>query len=394
MLDELQIDLNEFISQKVKDNIFSLEEEITELKKRNNTQAKELDIIRTERKKYENSLTLLTYIQRNFSNIKETTEEDEWHGSKKENQYNYIEKILLNIFNIKQEQNGWYCHRNDGTLVTHLAINYYHNKDIVINLLNVLLPENNSIYDNNTTYIISSIKNFKMPYDYDKQDILKFVKNPHRCTNGEYFGINKYWIDYGATKDKNTPYDLLMRNPHILDEDVFEIILEKLRCKNQYSEHYLLYVLPKYNHLLSKEHIELMGECLLNIPKTFFKYDTIKDFIITNILKFNNKTLDYLYQFIGIANYHEQIYWGCFPVEYQMKYLKDSKTIDILKMLTERNCKWTLEEQEKFLREYLNEKERKEKDWNDFDSCSENCKDKQCLEKPESSSLIAPVVSR
>lgn len=340
----LEIDLNEFVSKQISEKIGSLEKELINTRNKNSEQYKEIIALKKQVDNSKTALGLFDYLRDEFSKITESEHDDKgYYNSKHKNQFLFIEKILDNIFNIKKEAIGWYSIRNDGRLSAHLAVNFYSNKNIVIDLLKIIMVD----WSNE----VSFIKSFKMPFDYPKEDVIQYVKAPNYNTNGCIFGITPYWVEYGAGKT-NMPHDLIMKNPFILENDVFEILLKSIKGKT--SNYYYLFALPKYNKNISNEQLIALGECLIDIKTEVLNYDIVKEFITENLKNFNNKTLDFLYKLIQSDNQYNTLHWEKFPNEYQMRFLKEKPLNEVLKLLTNYNCTWTIEQKESFLKEYVN----------------------------------------
>lgn len=340
----LEIDLNEFASKQITKKIDGLEKELTNYRNINSEQYKEITALKKEVGNSKKALGLLDYLRDEFTKIKQSEEDSNgWFKSKQQNQFIFIDNILLNIFNIKKEADGWYCSRSDGKLAPHLAINFYSKKEVVIDLLKILMPD--------YSMEVSFIKSFKMPFDYSKEDVINYVENPKYNTNGCIFGISQYWIEYGSGKT-NMPHDLIMKNPFILEDDVFEVLLNSI--KKKVSNYPYLFALPKHNKNISKEQLVQLGECLTNIYTEVLNYNEVNTFISENLKYFNNKTLDFLYNLIKSDNQFKALHWEKFPTEYQMLFLKSKNLDEILKILTNYGCAWTIEQKESFLKEFTN----------------------------------------
>lgn len=344
MQDLLNIDLNELVTKEISEKISSLEQE-------NNRQS---EVIATQRneisslKKTVSNVQIVTgfwdHLRSEYSNITQgKVDKNGWFDSKQKNQFLFIEKTLSNFFNINKEQNGWLSSRSDGGLAVYLAVNFYTHKQEVINLLQVLKDD--------CSKEVEFIKSFKMPYDYDKSAVIRYVLEPNYNTNRCIFGISQYWIEGGAKKE-NVPHDLIMRNPFIVEPDVFAMIINSIN--KRVSNYYYLFALPLYNNHVSKEQIEQLGECLLKMGKSETDYDNVKSFISKFLLRFNNTTLDHLYARISNGNQFNTLHWENFPVEYQKRYLSTMDVQMVLKTLHDYSCKWTTEEKASFLKEYLN----------------------------------------
>jgi len=340
----LEIDLNEIASKQISEKISSLESDLSKARKTIASQKDEISVLTKKNESAKTAIYLLDYLRDAFSKIEKSEETDGgWFNSKQKNQFLFIESALLNIFHISKEANGWYSSRNDGSLCVHLAVNYYSKKDIVISLLQMIMP--------NCDKEVAFIRSFRMPYDYTKEEVISYVKSPNYNTNGVIYEIGQYWIERGASK-VNMPHSLIMQSPFITDDDVFQILLDTI--KKQGSNYYYLFALPVYNKSLTTEQIKAMGECIIKTPVSVLSYDPVKVFVANNLLSFSANTLDYLYGFSESDNQFRMFYWEKFPTEYQMKYLKSKNMEEVLKILTNYSCKWTIEQKKEFLKEYTN----------------------------------------
>lgn len=338
----LEINLNEIATKHISEKIEYLEKQLEDTRNKNIEQYNEIASLKKQVDNSKVALGLLDHLRDEFSKIKQSEERDGgWFDSKEKNQFVFIENVLLNIFNIKKEANGWYCHRYEGSLATHLAVNFYSNKDVVINLLKIFMKD--------SVKAVSFIDSFKMPFDYSKDEVIRYVKNPEYNTNGCIFGINQYWVERGAGKS-NMPHDLIMKNPFILNDDVFELLLNSIRKK--VANFYYLFALPKHNKNISKEQIVALGECLVSIGAASINQEDIKMFISDNLKNFNNNTLDFLYNLVRSDNQFNTLHWEKFPNEYQMRFLKSKKLDEVLRLITCYSCTWTTEQKEVFLREF------------------------------------------
>jgi len=347
MLELLNIDLNEIVSKEISEKITSLEEQLQDASKTISEQRKEISRLKTESSNTENTAHLFNKMREAFSNIKQGEKDTcGYYDSRQNNQFLFIEKILDSLFGIKKAYNGWYCSRDQGSLAVHLAVNYYDHKKEVMSLLQLLVPTDDA------TKAISFIKAFKMPYDYPKESVIDYVKAPKYNTNSAIFGVSEFWVGSGASPTVNMPHDLIMKNPYILEEDVFSMILDSIN--RNIPESYYLFALPIYNKNTSKNQISRLGECLIKLTQSRLGFDTVKDFISKFIHDFNHATLDFLYNFASDDNQFRLLNWQKFPVEYQMRYLK-SKDFDLInKILNNYDCKWSSDQKKTFLKEYLN----------------------------------------
>lgn len=338
----LQFDLNELVSKEIGLKIESLEKRLEQSQKIIQEKNTQICDLQKKVKKSETVLSIIDFLRTKYSEIKEGIhDKGDWYDSRAKLKFLFIEKIMLNFYGISKEANGWLSSRSCGSLAGYLAVNYYKNKQQVIDLLKVFGDDDKSV---------NFIESFKMPYDYPKEDAVNYVKDPKYNTNGCIFGISQYWVESGCGKS-NMPHSLIQMNPLILEDDVFSELINSINKK--VSNFYYLFGLPEYNRPSEKQ-IQLMGETLIDMPTKHFKEDTIKRFIKNNLCKFNDKTLDYLYGLTTAENQFSLLHWENFPTEYQMKYLNSLPFDKVWVTLNNYSCKWTTDDKEKFLKKYLN----------------------------------------
>lgn len=336
--DYLNIDLNDLVNKEIRERIEDLEKRIEQLWK----SIQEKDLLINNQKVLIDDNKLVTDLfwkfRQSFSGLKPTPKDSlGYEKTLVYHQFEFISNILENLFSIKKESN----YQDDTSLAINLAVNYYKNKETVINVLKLLMS--------NADRMTSVIESFKMPYDYSKDEVLKFVKNPQYNTNGVMFGINRYWTERGASKE-NMPYDLIMKHPNFLDADVFDQMLETIKTRNHNSEYF--FEITKYNKNITKEHISKIGNLFIDFK--FFNGDLICNFIKSNLDHFDRKTLDFFYTKITIDNQFKMLHWENFPVEYQQRFLMNKPFEEILKILNTYSCKWTIDQKEELLKKYFN----------------------------------------
>lgn len=340
----LEFDLNDIVSKQVSKKIEGLENRISQLQDKNIALTDKVLVAENKLNNVSSLSFLFDYLREEFSNIVATpkVKDDSYGKCKAYNQFMFIHNILLYIFNISPEYKGWYGQRAEGNLRAHLAVNYYSNKEILISLLKILKSD--------WQYDVKFIESFQMPFDYSKDKVINFVNSPKYNTNGCIQDISEYWINRGAGIE-NMPYSLMFKNPHILEEDVFTSLIETINRRRD-NYHYL-FALPVHNSQISKEQIERLGECLTKLVHEVFSYSDVELFIKNNFHNFNKTTLDYLATLVDFDNHYRNFHWERFPTEYQMRFLERKSFDEVLKILTNYSCKWTVEEKESFLTEYL-----------------------------------------
>lgn len=343
----LEIDLNEIANKQITKKIKALEKQVTDCNKTIDLQKYEIQHLKLVNNDSDIANSLLGKLRTAFSEITKSNDTDGgWYDSKQKNQFKFIEAILLNLFGIPKGLTGWQSSRSDGTLAGYLAVNYYNNKATVIELLKALMP--------NPDREISFIESFKMPFDYPKSDVVKYISAPQYNTNGCIFEISQYWVENGLKPHSNMPHGLIMKNPFILKDDVFSKLLESIDKK--VPNYFYLFSLPKYNVLASKKQIEQLGERIINLPKNIIEYDSVKEFVSKHLHDFNKKTIEYLYDKMVTDAQFNMWNWEKFPPEYQMRFLMSKPFEEILKLITGYNCKWSTEQKQSFLDKYLKNK--------------------------------------
>ena len=329
-MDYLDIDLNEIATKVIRKEISSLESTVKRLKKENNGQCSTINSLKKELTSAENFSFISASIVAQWAECKSVPEKCE-----------YIEKIMLWVFGIKKTY-SFYGDR--GGLLRNLAINYYHHKEELISVITMLdIKHSSSPYNFMAGSYIDSIKNFIMPCDWSKEQVLQYVKSPHYCTNGAIYGPGQYYFE----TDKNVPHDLIQANNYIIEPDVFDEVINTIKKKR--GEYIYLYTIPKYNDAISKDQIKRLGRTLIGC-KNFF--DITKGFVRKRMEIFDKETLEYFYLISSHGNQFNLFHWQNFPIEYQQRYLKERPILKILPIILDHNCKWTDEQKEEFLRGY------------------------------------------
>lgn len=347
MGDYVEIDLNDVVSKKVKSKIGALQSQIENLRNKVSKQSKTIEELKINLQESETFKVLSNKFKTEFNNLKPTKGEsgyiEESLGYK---QYVYIEKIMDTIFGIKAPH-GYLHLKRDWALWQNLAVNYYDHKNELFMVLDILMSgKSPSLHSK----VKTNIKSFIMPYEIPKSNVIAFLKGPRSNTNGITYGVTRYWLNSGLGM-ANVPHDLILKHPCILEDDVFEVACETI--KKMKGEWHSLFRMYQYNKL-PNDKIERLGELLVGIEKRYFAYDSINNFVRDCISYFNDKTLEYLFSLVVKSKNqsHKYIHWTTLPIKYQYKYLMDKNIEDVLMTLNKYDCNWTLEEKDKFLKEY------------------------------------------
>lgn len=337
----LDIDVNSMLTKAISKKIDEMESEISELSSRNAARLREIselkDKLAEQTNKFENAISLTESMRRAFSEIKESERrEGDWYDSKQKIQFLYICDIMLFLHNVRPACK-WQSSRNNGRLAPYLAVAFHEHKDDVITLLKILIKDSASI--------ASFISNFKMPYEYSQKEVIDFLKSPESCTKGSYFDERHFWIEYGAGK-KNVPYDLMLKNPHVVSKEVFPILIERIELG--YGESMYFYEVSRYNKNITSEQICEIGRTLIGLREK--QLELLKSFIFREIKHFDAETLEYLYQFIRNSKYNTWDFRN-FLVEQQQRFLMSLPFEAIYDIVKESG--WDMAQKETFLTKYF-----------------------------------------
>lgn len=336
----IELDINELVSKRVAEEIETLRSSLAKASKKINEQRREIAKLEETMGGISKFAGMLATLRTQFSFIKaDSPDSGGWYDSKAKKQFNFIADIMELVFGIRKTQE-WISTRGNGRLETYLAVAYYQHKEEITRLVEVLSPDHEKMN--------FFIRSFVMPYDYGKQAVVDYVSSPHYCTNAANFGVSSFWMDRGAGKE-NLPHDLIMRNNHIVEQDVFEILLETIRGGKSNSLY--LFALPKFNAQVSDTQIERLGECLINANTKHLQHDTVEKFVKNHMLKFNTKTLDFLYGMVTKDNKFRVLHWENFPREYQARFISSMPIDDALKVLTHYSCRLSPEDKVSLLLE-------------------------------------------
>lgn len=178
------------------------------------------------------------------------------------------------------------------------------------------------------------VKDFKMPYDYNEEEIDLFFNNlsERYICNGQIFGgnmgffwesINKHKANAKNILTKNTsfsnyvPWQLFLKNPLLVTDKYFNMIIKSLD-KNISNSHYF-FAIQKYQ-TLSEEQAKQMYKYL---PKGNL-YDIHKSFIENNkdIIRNNPELAEIFIDKIS-DNQFSTFYYLNYPLKMQKEYIKN-----------------------------------------------------------------------
>lgn len=344
----LGLDLNEIANKAIQEKINELEGEneslhnkLNELSKENHSLNNELDSTKEHNQQTLNIFEGFRKTYKELQPIQETR--DSYGESINRVRYKYIVQLMKLVYGVSTNHTDHF-----GGLATNLAVAFYNNKSELITILNLLnVDGEQSLFSSS---FVAKIRDFVMPYDYSKEKILEYVKNPKYNTNFCMRGIEAL-TQYGCI-----PHDIIQQSPFIADEDVFEELIQSIEKKR--GESYMLFEVYKNNRSITDKHIKVIGRYVLkNMPqsgRSSGMADSVKNFLKDNLPKLETDTIDKLFElYCSHDNQFKLLHWENFPIEYQYKYLLGKPFSEVLKITNNYSCKWTDEQKEEFYSQYF-----------------------------------------
>lgn len=232
----LKVDLNKYITKQIQGVIKQKDDYISTLCDRNNVLWSERDDLRREVDMLNDARVMIDRFKARWSSLQDG--------------YSKVEYIrnMLSLMGIKESNNKVEYDYNYN-IKTYLSYVFYDNQKVVGDVLLQMCDFN---------YQSSAIKdgiNITLGRDFSKAELLEsleFVCKSYTSVSAEHNQV--------SFKNNEFTLDEIFSNNHILDDDVFEFIIEKIRTR-KYNTHKLL-LLPKYCHNVSNEQINAMFEAL------------------------------------------------------------------------------------------------------------------------------------
>lgn len=344
----LGLDLNEIANKAIQEKINELEvankslhNKLNELSKENHSLNNELESIKEHNQQ---TLSVFEGFRKTYKDLEPVQGTRDSYG-KNINQvrYGYIVQLMKLVYGVSTNHTDHF-----GGLATNLAVAFYNNRPELISILNLLNADGDQFLFSGQ--VIAKIRDFVMPYDYSKEKILEYVKNPRYNTNFCMRGIEAL-TQYGCI-----PHDIIQQSPFIADEDIFEELIQSIEKKR--GESYMLFEVYKNNKSITDEHIRVIGRYVLeNLPqsgRSSDMSDSVKNFLKDNLTKLETDTVDKLFElYCSHDNQFKLLHWENFPIEYQYKYLLGKSFSEVLKITNNYSCKWTDEQKEEFYGQYF-----------------------------------------
>jgi hypothetical protein len=329
---ESGIDFNDLFTREVKARVTVLEKLLQEKQENNESLTKELDSYKASMSKLDLSESFLDVLRRTYTST---------------DLYGILCKLVEAIYGYKAANIADEVKKFD----IKVSINLYPYKKEAVELIKLIEP----LYD------ISYIESFLMPRDYSKEHLMKIISNPHEIDIRELLDrYNSEWLINPMGKSfmtgrLNTPYPLLMENPYILDDEVFDLIISKASNYAATFWNYLFVLLLLANPKLSAEQSRRIGEIIgRRMPSYMLSRTSIMlrpyssniaeyllGLIVSNLHKFDFKTLDSMYD---AMNYGIKIKWHEFPYPYQVKFIESLNAESAFECLSSSHCNWVYED--------------------------------------------------
>lgn len=331
---ELNLDINEVVSEQIKSHVDNLNGTIKMLMKERDDLREELQNTKKEQtqkdlesKKADTAIALVNKIKNQYDSIVATPETyDKSKRSKAKNKQEFIKDLLYTHFGLKPTL-------SHGLRTEYLWIwvakNYYDNKDEVLSLLSLIESES----------FCQKVRNFKEPKDYSIDKIIEFVDNPHSCPNGMYMVAG--WEYVGGSKP---PHSMYFENDYIRKDSVFERLVDNVQNQKRGEYKYLYGVTGLSDHQKEK-----LGRTLIdNDGYRLLDNKNVKKFISDGLKEntFDEDTVNYLYKFIDDKQ-KSTFYFQYYPRRYQEEFLKQKGLIYFLQVSN--TLKWNDEDKESFV---------------------------------------------
>ena len=139
---------------------------------------------------------------------------------------------------------------------------------------------------------------------------------------------------------------MLLANPACVQDDVFAIMIESIKAKVQYSEDF--FGMPLYNSAATDEQIRTLGSLAAQLTtKQLSKDNEAGKFVAKFMSKFNKEDIDLLFERINMTSTDwSTMYYGIFPVEYQMKAFRKMTFKALTDLLGNHGSRFTAEHRE------------------------------------------------
>ena len=238
---------------------------------------------------------------------------------------------VVSSFGLKKQGIGYGM--KEKNLYYRLVLEYYNEKDKLFSIFKAFGLD-----------YIANLKNFKLPRDYSKEELLIILSDLDKritCTNGEYLANNyqfmsltdRYFKQLPISKQK-VPLQEVLKNKHILEDDCFDYLVKNLSQTKYYGKITHLYGIDQLIKL-PKRKLQLIADTITTDVISCKMYENEKNFINRNFKLYhkNEEWLKVAYEKVS-SNKYNHFHYGNFPEEYIIDYLKRfdfKKQVDMIK---------------------------------------------------------------
>lgn len=325
MNDVLDIDLNDVVSKAVRKQIEQLQKQVADQEQKLYKQSQEIHDLKAKAKMTAIADGMIEKLRAKYAAIKDVKDhkgnvsQSEWRRK-----YQFIREASDLIYGVVLEVD----------LVSYdyvscsLAYAARNHKDMFCELL-AMVDQSAWCADK-----INEIKRFRMPVDFSLSEVKALIRTiPHS-------GSIHSWI-LNRFKESYTPISLLMKSPHFVKDECFGMVVQSIVEKRQYSE--LFFALPFCNDGVTDDQIKTLGSLAADIPVKGNQNSTEHGkFVAKYLHQFHKEDIDKMFTKMNLTTYEwSAMYWGIFPVEYQMKAFRKMKFEDLRKLMGDYNSKFS-----------------------------------------------------
>lgn len=338
----LDIDLNDVVSKAIKKRIKQLEKQVADQEQKLYNQSQEIQDLKAKDKVDDAAKEITEALRNRYAAVTATpATSDAYERSVLHNQYRMVRDIVKLTYGktLPEELSS----RSDVFYSIMWAC-----KDHKKEVCNVLL----AMDSNGTKHLRDSISGFHTPEMYSKNAIMQFLKNPHRGYNGSHLRCLYHWI--GERFSMNyCPYEMLLANPACVQDDCFATMIESIKAKIEYSEDF--FGMPLYNSAATDEQIKTLGSLAAQLTTKQLSKDTeAGQFVAKFMSKFNKEDVDLLFERINMTSTEwSTLYYGIFPVEYQMKAFRNMTFKALKELIQNYNSRYSPEQQESIFADWF-----------------------------------------
>lgn len=326
----LDIDLNDVVSKAIRKQIKQLQKQVADQEKKLYNQSQEIQDLKAKAKMTAIADGMIDKLRAKYAAIKDVKDhkgnvsQSEWRGK-----YQFIREVSKLIYGIVLEEE----------LVSYdyvtcsLAYVARNHKDMFCEILGMV---------DQTAWCadkINEIRRFRMPVDFSLSEVKALIRTiPHSDSISA-------WIQ-DSFKESYTPISLLMKSPHFVKDECFGLVVQAIMDKRQYSERF--FALPFCNGGVTESQIQTLGSLAVDIPVKGHQTETSHGkFIAMYLNKFRKSDIDKLFEKINLTSTDwSAMYWGIFPVEYQMKAFRKMTFKALTDLLGNHSSRFTVEHRE------------------------------------------------